>query len=96
MVMAEGEHIITPEALGFKTVDQSELAGGKTVEESAAIFKNVLEGNGTEVQQNAVLANAGMAIFCADSKLSIPDALATARESLVSGKALESLKKLLS
>ena len=95
MVMAEGEHIITPESLGFKTLSQAELAGGQTIEESAAIFKNVLEGKGTEAQQNAVLANAGMAIFCADSKLSIPDALATARESLISGKALESLKKLI-
>jgi anthranilate phosphoribosyltransferase len=95
MVMAEGEHILTPEALGFKTVSQSELNGGHTIEESAAIFKNVLEGKGTEVQQNAVLANAGMAVFCADPKLTIPDALAVARESLLSGKALGAFKKLL-
>lgn len=95
VVMAEGEHIMTPEALGFKIVTQPELAGGQTIEESAHIFKQVLEGKGTEVQQNAVLANAGMAIFCADPKLTLPDALATARESLISGKALNAFKKLL-
>ena len=58
MVMAEGEHLITPEALGSRRLRQEELSGGDTVDASAAIFKNVLEGKGTEAQNNAVLANA--------------------------------------
>ena len=96
MVMAEGEHLLTPEALGFKTVNQAELAGGSTVDESAAIFTRVLENAGTETQKNVVLANAGMAIFCANSKLTVPESLAEARESLESGKALNAFKKLIS
>ena len=95
IVMAEGEYLLTPEALGFQTINQADLAGGKTIEESAALFRQVLEGKGTEAQQNAVLANAGLGIFCANAKLTIPDALAAARESLESGKALTSFKKLL-
>ena len=95
LVMAEGEHLLTPEVLGFKIVNPAELAGGKTVEESAAIFKQVLEGEGTTTQQNVVLANAGLGIFCANPKLTIPDALAEARESLASGKALDAFRKLL-
>ena len=95
MVMAEGEQLLTPESLGFKTVKPEELAGGQTVEESAAIFRQVLEGKGTETQTNAVLANAGLAIFCANPKLTLPDGLAAAKESLASGKALEAFKKLL-
>ncbi|WP_026464873.1 anthranilate phosphoribosyltransferase [Adhaeribacter aquaticus] len=95
MVMADGEHIITPEALGFNLIKPEELAGGNTIEEAAKIFINVLEGTGTEAQKNAVLANAGLGIFCSDAKLTIPDAIAAARESLESGKALASFKKLL-
>ncbi|PIQ21828.1 MAG: anthranilate phosphoribosyltransferase [Cytophagales bacterium CG18_big_fil_WC_8_21_14_2_50_42_9] len=95
IVMAEGEHIITPEALGFKTINPVELAGGTTVEQSARLFTEVLEGRATEAQQNAVLANAGLGIFCSDAKLTIPDAMAAARESLKSGKALNAFKKLL-
>jgi anthranilate phosphoribosyltransferase len=95
MVMAEGEHLITPEALGSRRLRQEELSGGDTVEASAAIFKNVLEGKGTEAQNNAVLANAGMGIFCFNARLTIPEAMAEARESLESGKALKAFKKLL-
>lgn len=95
MVMAEGEHLITPEALGSRRLRQEELSGGDTVEASAAIFKNVLEGKGTEAQNSAVLANAGMGIFCFNARLTIPEAMAEARESLESGKALKAFKKLL-
>jgi anthranilate phosphoribosyltransferase len=95
MVMAEGEHLITPEALGSRRLRQEELSGGATVEASAAIFKHVLEGKGTEAQNNAVLANAGLGIYCFNSQLTIPEAMAEARESLESGKALDSFKKLL-
>ncbi|MGV3504313.1 MAG: anthranilate phosphoribosyltransferase [Adhaeribacter sp.] len=95
MVMAEGEHLITPEALGSRRLQHAELAGGNTVAESAAIFQDVLEGRGTEAQNNVVLANAGLGIFCSNPKLTIPEALAEARESLVGGKALASFKKLL-
>jgi anthranilate phosphoribosyltransferase len=95
MVMAEGEHLITPEALGSRRLQQAELYGGHSVEEAAAIFKNVLEGQGTEAQNSAVLANAGLAIFCCNPGLTIPEGQAQARESLESGKALASFKKLL-
>lgn len=95
MVMAEGEHLITPEALGSRRLQPAELAGGHTVAESAAIFQDVLEGKGTEAQNNVVLANAGLGIFCSNPRLTIPEALAEARESLVAGKALACFKKLL-
>jgi anthranilate phosphoribosyltransferase len=95
MVMAEGEHLLTPEALGSRRLLESELAGGQTVAESAAIFQRVLEGKGTEGQINVVLANAGLAIFCGNPRLTIPEGLAQARESLESGRALNSFKKLL-
>jgi anthranilate phosphoribosyltransferase len=95
MVMAEGEHLLTPEALGSRRLHQEELYGGQTVDEAAAIFQQVLEGIGTEAQNNVVLANAAMAIHCCNARLTVPQALAEARESLLSGKALACFKKLL-
>lgn len=95
VVTEDGEQILSPQKIGFKEVKQEELAGGKTIEESASIFTKVLEGTGTEAQKNAVVANAAMGIFLMHEKYSIDDAVAAARDSLQSGKALASFKKLI-
>ena len=55
----------------------------------------ILEGKGTVQQNSAVIANAGMAIYCGHQQEGLPSALTTAREALESGKALASFKKLL-
>jgi anthranilate phosphoribosyltransferase len=55
----------------------------------------VLRGQGTSTQNQAVIANAGMALYCASEQLSMADALSTARESLESGKALGCFNKLI-
>jgi len=72
-----------------------DLSGGNTMDESAKIFMDVLEGKGTSAQNAVVIANAGMALFCGDQKNGIQPALAKAKESLVSGNALKAFKKLL-
>jgi anthranilate phosphoribosyltransferase len=71
------------------------LHGGEEIEDSAKIFLKVLEGEGTAAQNKVVLANAGMALKCANSALSLEDALGLAKESLVSGKALKAFKALI-
>ena len=96
VVTEDGEQILSPKKIGFKEIKQEELAGGKTIEESARIFTNVLEGSGTEAQNNAVVANAAMGIYLMNEKFSIDDSVAAAQESLQSGKALQSFKKLIS
>jgi anthranilate phosphoribosyltransferase len=95
VVTNQGEQIIQPEKIGFKKVAAHELAGGKTVEESAGIFLNVLEGQGPAAQKQAVTANAAMGIYLSDEGLSVDEAVAAAQESLDSGKALASFKKLI-
>ncbi|PSR56926.1 anthranilate phosphoribosyltransferase [Adhaeribacter arboris] len=95
VVTENGEQILTPHKIGFKEVKQEELAGGKTVEESAKIFIDVLENRGTTAQANAVIANAAMGLYLMNEDFSIDEAVAAARESLESGKALESFKKLI-
>jgi anthranilate phosphoribosyltransferase len=91
----EGEQLADPSDLGLPQVRYEDLSGGETVEDSAGIFLNILEGNGTIPQKSAVIANAGMALYCANQGKGLTDALGRAREALESGQALASFKKLL-
>ncbi|MEJ2005346.1 MAG: anthranilate phosphoribosyltransferase, partial [Cyclobacteriaceae bacterium] len=50
---------------------------------------------GSDAQNAVVIANAGMALKCANESLSISEAVEKARESLLSGKALTAFKKLM-
>ncbi len=90
-----GEDVIEPFELGLSEVDPASLRAGSSVEDSASIFLSVLEGRGTREQNDVVVANAGMALFAANSKRGMADSLSVAREALVSGRALEAFKKLL-
>lgn len=92
MIGRNNEGEILPTELGFDYVNPEHLAGGKTVEASAKIFMNILEGRGTKAQNDVVIANAGVALHCARPNLQMEDAMAQARESLESGKALNTLK----
>jgi len=87
------EAMLKPEDFGVGKLHQSDIEGGKTIEESAKIFMEILSGNGTEAQQNVICANAAMAISMMKN-CSIIEGFDTAKETLVSGKALQSLKKL--
>lgn len=94
IITAHTEQVLTPSHLGLETLRASELSGGDTVEASAKIFMNVLNNEASSAQKQAVLANSALALHCANPKLSLLDAVATARESLESKKALNSFKKL--
>lgn len=91
----QGEQLATAADLGLPKVTYEEIGGGDTVAESARIFLNVLEGKGTPAQNAAVIANAGMALYCADQQAGLLPAVARARETLESGKALNAFNKLL-
>ncbi len=58
----ETESMITPEDFGVEPISASEITGGDDVAGSARIFMAVLNGKGTEAQNNVVCANAGVAI----------------------------------
>ena len=89
------EAIISPSQLGFSTLKQEELHGGETVEDSAKIFGQILGGNGTEAQNNAVLSNAGLAISTVQ-QTPFEEGIQEASSSLKSGKAFKSFEKFLS
>lgn len=87
------EGILNPEDFGIKAVEQSQIAGGETIAESANIFMDILKGKGSEAQNNVVCANAGIAIATVNG-ISPKEGFESASESLLSGKGLIALKKL--
>tara|TARA_R110002049_G_scaffold73909_11_gene190938 strand:+ start:1475 stop:2464 length:990 start_codon:yes stop_codon:yes gene_type:complete len=91
-----GEQIINPEDLGQKRIQQSEIFGGNSVADAAKIFKSILEGKGTEAQNNVVLTNAAFALTIVDETKSFNVAFEEAKSSLLGLKAKQTLEKLIS
>lgn len=95
IITKKGENIYSAEDLGFAPVSPESIQAGKTTQEAAAIFRNILEGKGTESQNSVILANASIALYHTEKFGSYDDCLLLAQESLQSGKALRSLELLL-
>jgi anthranilate phosphoribosyltransferase len=93
IISNSSEKILKPEDFNTKSVTLYQIRGGETVEEAANIFMTILSGNGTQMQNEVVCANAALAISMM-KKTSIEESLAIAKESLMSGKALDKLKTL--
>ena len=92
----KGEQIINPEDLGQKRIQQSEIYGGNSIADAVKIFKSILEGGGTEAQNNVVLTNAAFALKIVDETKSFETAFSEAKDSLFGLKAKRTLEKLLS
>lgn len=93
-VSNQTEDSISVADFGFLTVTPEELSGGNSVEDAARIFRGILEGNGTQAQQNVVVANAALGIRCMSPEKLLDACVAEALESLESKKALSVFKKL--
>lgn len=89
------EQLFDPGQLGLNVQTPESLSGGQTVDESAHIFMNVLNDEATLAQKQAVIANAGMALLAAKRATTKEEAIALARESIESKKALACFKKLI-
>jgi anthranilate phosphoribosyltransferase len=87
------EGMLNPTDFGVSLLEQSEIEGGKTIEESAEMFMNIISGKGNEAQNNVVCANAGIAIATVN-KCTPLEGFELAKESLLSGKGLSALNKL--
>lgn len=89
------EELVAPNSIGFETLKQEQLHGGETVKDAADIFNLILSNEGTEAQNHAVLSNAGLAI-ATTKQTPFKEGINEAKESLSSGKALQSFKNFLS
>ena len=70
-----------------------ELFGGACKEDAARIFDNILNNRATRAQTQCVIVNAAFAIQVMEPEKEIEECIAIARQSLESGRALETLKK---
>ncbi|HUX95113.1 MAG TPA: anthranilate phosphoribosyltransferase [Bacteroidales bacterium] len=89
------EELLSPEKVGFPMLMPDDIEGGKTVEESARIFLNIIEGRGSHAHNSVVIANSGIALKKIYPEKSLTDCFSLAEESLKGGKASQSLKKLI-
>jgi anthranilate phosphoribosyltransferase len=89
------ENILSPHEIGFKNVERESIQSGGSIKAAASVFMGILEGRGTEAQNQVVLANTVFAILCINPSATFESALEQANDSLFSGKALKALNTLL-
>ena len=84
--------ILRPEDFGMVPGTKDDLVGG-TPEENADITRGILNGKVQGPKRNAVLLNAGTALFIAGKADSIGDGIKMAADLIDSGKAMETLNR---
>ena len=88
------ERIFKPSDLGFGITKPEELRAGADEKEAKEIFDNVLANTALPAQKNVVLANAAFGIQVLEKgKKDIEECVEIARESIDSGKVLDTFKK---
>lgn len=95
MYTKKKEQIIKPHEIGMDVIKPSAIFGGNSVPEAAEIFTSILDGNGTEAQNNVVLTNAAYALMTFDRDKTFKESFAQAKDSLLGGKAKECLNVLI-
>jgi len=93
IISNSSEGMLEPEDFGLTAISQADITGGESVAESAQIFINILQGKGSESQNNVVCANAGIAIATVEG-ISPKEGFEKAKEALLNGKGLQALRKL--
>lgn len=86
-------YTIAPEDFGFTRCTKEDLVGG-TPEENAQITRDILAG-AKGPKRDAVLMNAGASLYIAGKADTFKDGIALAAELIDSGKATETLKKII-
>ena len=86
-------YVIRPEDFGLRSCQKSELVGG-TPAENAAITRAILNGQ-TGPMRDAVLMNAGAALYLGDKAESMAAGIALAAELIDSGAAAKTLERLI-
>jgi len=87
------ETMLAPEDFGVAAVGKEAIKGGSSIEDSAQIFMDILQGKGSQAQNDVVCANAGIAIATVKG-ISPKEGFEIAKESLHSGKGLDALRTL--
>jgi len=84
-------YVIAPEDFALERCKKEDLVGG-TPEENAAITRAILAGNERGAKRDAVLLNAGAALYIGGKAASLKEGILLARELIDSGAALRKLE----
>lgn len=87
-------YVIHPEDFGFEKCTKADLVGG-TPEENARITKDIISGKEQGHKRNAVLLNAGAALYIGGKAETMADGVKLAAELIDSGKVVETLNKII-
>jgi len=82
----------SPEQLSLPFYAEKDIGGGAAAE-NAAIFLDLAKGQGDDAKKTLVLVNAAHALLLTDRFPSLPEAYATAKEILASGKVLALIER---
>lgn len=86
--------VIQPEDFGLERGTKDEIVGG-TAEENAQITRGILNGTITGTRRNIVLLNAGAALYAGKAAETLEEGVKLAAELIDTGKALETLNKVI-
>ena len=86
--------VIKPEDFGFERCTKDDLKGG-TPEENAKITRDILAGKEKGPKRSAVLMNAGASLYIGGKAESFEEGVKLAAELIDSGKATETLEKII-
>lgn len=89
-----GEYLLSPEDFRFPKLLQEEIYGGDSIKSSADIFIKVLSGEGSQPQEQVVIANAALALQCIFEE-PLSESIARAKESILSKKAFQTFQTLI-
>ena len=95
IITSSGEELLNPESAGQEKHNAVSLHGGATVEQATKIFLQILEGKGTQAQNEVVCTNAGIAIQRFSPQKQLNSCIEEAKEALLSLKAFNNYKSLL-
>lgn len=87
-------YVLTPEDFGLHRCEKAELVGGSPAE-NAAITRAILSGEEQGAKREAVLLNAGAALYIAGKAPTMKDGIALAAELIDSGRAAKTLEALI-
>lgn len=90
----KGEEVLRPSHFGFNQWRGIDLHGGSDTSDNARIFNNILQNRAHPAQQQVVIANAALAIQTLTG-YELQECVSEAQNSVLSGKAYQSFKKLI-
>jgi len=94
-ITKDEDKVVDPTEMNLPKIKSDELYAGNTQEDAAKTFIKILQGEGTEGQNNVIIANSAFALKCYFPEKSVEECIIIAKDSLLGKKAYDVFKKLI-